>query len=120
MAPGVLTQLGVRIIHSHAASLGEDALCLFDYHSAVESILQLLDDKLPVGNGAACYHDDTGHMSERLTQLKVFVIESSDIHTEEPERAEYVVAQPHRYRMDGCEPRSAGSRDELWPTPLFA
>ena len=120
MAPGVLTQLGVRIIHSELTSMGEDALCLFDDHSAVQSVLQLLDNHVPVGDGAACHHNDTGHMSEGLTQFEVIIVKSSDIYTEEPERDEHVVAQPHWYRMDGGEPSPAGRRHELWPTALFA
>src|SRR5450755_1068748 len=107
------------IVHVQAEALGEFPLRLLDDDSAVQRGLQLLVERLAAAQSAFVEQADGGHVGESLADPYVRPAEWPGSGAEEVQRADGLVAQPHRQGLHGGESRLAGDGGEMRPAPRF-
>ena len=112
---GLVPQQRERLVDVDAQPLGEFALGLLDDDPAVQRGLQLLVEGIAVAHAALMQQADGGHVGQRLANLDAVCVEGTWGGAEKVERADDLVAQPHRQGLHGGEAGLSGGGGELGP-----
>ena len=88
VVPGVLPQDGEGLVHIDVGGVAEDPFGLIEDHAAVQGMLQLGVDGVPVAGDSLLDDSDAGHVREGLRRLDVNGLELAGLVTEQAQRAE--------------------------------
>ena len=111
----LVAQDAERLVHVQAEAFGELALGLLDDDPAVQRGLQLLIHGVAVAHAALVHQADGGHVSQRLADAYVRGVEGTRDGAEQVQRADDLVAQPHRQGLHGGQPGLLGGGGEPGP-----
>jgi len=106
--PGAVAEQGEGLVHVHPEAFGELALGLLDDHPAIQRGLQLLVQDVAVPHAALVQQADGGHVGQRLADPDAGRGQRARISAEQVQRADDLLAQPHRqglHRGEPCLPR---------------
>ncbi len=117
---GLVAQQGERLVDVDAQPLGELALGLLDDDPAVQRGLQLLVEGIAAAHAALVQQADGGHVGQRLADVDAVGVEGAGGGAEEVERADDLVAQPHRQGLHGAEAGLPGGGGEPGPALVGA
>jgi hypothetical protein len=98
--------------------LRQDAFGLFDEHSAVQSILELLSDEVGLATDPLVQDADRRDIRERLDDRGVAGAEFADPDPEQIHRADHLAAQPHRSGEHRQETLIEGGGPERGPPAI--